>query len=330
MTIHYWIGVDLAKDSFHAALAPEHSKTEQWKYLPQQSFEHSPDGLTAFVGWVHAQGVTLEQVVGVCVESTGNLSWRWLLALDQRLGAVSIVNPYFIKSFGQSMGMRNKTDRIDAAVIALYGLQREPAPTPLPSKDQQRLRSLHRLFVGLQKELVGHKNRLQDFAMDPVVCSHIETHIEGLERLIQQIEQQMDHLVQSVPALKKDAQLLLSIIGIGPKTVRLILAELGDLRKFSRKQIVAFTGLYPKLFQSGSSVHKKTRLAKGGGAIIRRNLYWGAMAAKKYNPKLKIFFNRLVEQGHTKKSAVVAVMRKLILIARAVVVSGQEFNSDIA
>jgi transposase len=329
MTTHYWIGVDLAKDSFHAALAREHSKTEQWKKLPQKSFEHSPGGLTAFAEWVHAQGVTLEQVAGVCVESTGNLSWRWLFALDQRLGNVSIVNPYFIKTFGQSMRMRNKTDRIDAAVIALYGLQREPAPTAIPSQAERQLRKLHRLYGALEKDRTAHKNRLLEVGEDQLVRTHIEEIVADLNSHIERIEKEMDQLIQSDKVLSNDYKILKTIKGIGLKTARLLLAELGDMRKFSRKQVVAFTGLYPKLFQSGSSVNKKTRLAKGGGAILRRNLYWAAMAAKKHNPKLKIFFNRLVERGHTKKSAVVAVMRKLILIARAVVVSGKNFNPDM-
>ena len=228
------------------------------------------------------------------------------------------------------MGMRNKTDRIDAAVIALYGLQREPAPTATPSQAERQLRKLHRLYGVLEKDHTAHKNRLHEVGEDKLVRTHIEEIVADLNSHIERIEKEMDQLIQSDKVLNNDYKLLKTIKGIGPKTARLLLAELGDLRKFSRKEIVAFVGLYPKLFQSGSSVHKQTRLAKGGGAIIRRNLYLCAMSAKKHDAKLNAFFNRKVDNGLCKKAAVVAVMRKLILIARAVVVSGQEFIPDYA
>lgn len=119
-----------------------------------------------------------------------------------------------------------------------------------------------------------------------------------------------------------------TIPGVGAKTTRVLLAHFGDLREYSRNELVCLAGLYPKQFQSGTSVRKKPKLAKGGGARIRAALYMAALTARRFCPHLKIFAQRLAEKGLSNMAILGAVMRKLLLLVRALVVSGKDYQAD--
>jgi transposase len=121
-----------------------------------------------------------------------------------------------------------------------------------------------------------------------------------------------------------------TIPGVGAKTVRVLLAEFGDLSQYKRRELVALAGLFPVEHTSGTSVHKQARLAKGGRGQVRRYLYLCALSAIRYNPPLRAFAQRLRDNGKCGMQAVVAVMRKLLLVIRALIVSGQDFDPSFA
>lgn len=326
----FWIGADLAKHTFDVAIAQPGSRPEEWAGLPKDQFPNTPEGMNRFVHWVFKQGIQLEQIQGVCVESTGRISWRWIVELGQRLGAVSMVNPARPRNFAKAVGLRDKTDRVDACINALFGAKMQPAPTRMPCDTVLQLRELSRLHAALDRDRLSYELRLKDGPETCFVRASIQNLIEELRLHLKKLEQEMDRVIQSDAQLREDARRIQTIPGIGPKTTKILLAELGDLRQYSRNEVTALAGLYPKQFTSGSSVHRQSRLAKGGGSRIRKALYMCAMVAVKHNPVLKRFDKHLKAHGKTPMSALGALMRKLLLMARALVVSGKDFDQNFA
>ena len=125
----YWLGVDLSKETFHAAIASLDSLPSAWASLPNAEFENSPAGVDALCSWITQQGLSIQSLLGICVEATGRYAWTFVAQLDGRLAPVSIVNPARPVAFAKSMGLRDKTDHVDACILALYGVAHKPHPT---------------------------------------------------------------------------------------------------------------------------------------------------------------------------------------------------------
>jgi transposase len=325
-----WVGVDLAKHSFHAALAPVDAHPSQWARLPNRSFGNSPKGVTALCAWVAESGYGREQIAGVCVEATGRLSWTFAETLEERLGPVSIVNPAHPVQFARSVGLREKTDRTDACVLALFGIALRPVPRPLPTKRQHQLRELARLYSQVRSDLTAVNNQLGERIHSTFVRKRLQLKRRRLEQEIDAIEQEMDTLLAQDPQAVQDAQRMQTIPGVGPKTARTLLAHLGDLRHYTRAELTARAGLYPRKYQSGSSVNRRPRLAKGGGAAIRTALYMAALNARRFCPHLRAFAERLKATGLKNMAILGAVMRKLLLLIRRLIVTQSNYNPQFA
>lgn len=323
-----WIGVDLASKGFVAAITDGETPPREWASLPVKAFANTSKGRTSFAAWVNAQRAPDQPIAGVCLEATGRLAWDFARSMGERLGALSIVNPARPVAFARSLGLRDKTDRIDACVLALYGAAMRPAPKPLPTSLQRQLRELSALYHRAKKDLTACRNQLRETIQSPLVRSCLRKRLRAVEEEMALLEAELDRLIDSDEQLKKDARRVSTIPGIGEKTRRALLAHFGDLREYSRNELVSLAGLYPKRFQSGTSVHKQPKLAKGGGARIRATLYMAALSARKHCPQLKRFADRLEKNGLSKMAALGAVMRKLLLLARAVVVSGKDYQAD--
>ena len=255
MSKRFWIGVDVSKRTFWAAVA------------------------------------------GVCLESTGRLSARWAVGLTGRVGPVSIVNPALPNAHRTALGIRDKHDRVDACVLALFAKATQPRPTVCRSAARQELSELYRLHQALQGQCQANEQRLADEPMSSFVCTTLRKTIRALRRQIERLEKKMDAVIGEDPDLDKDARRMQTIPGVGRKTAWVVLAEFDDLREYRRNELVALAGLFPKEHTSGTSVHKKARLAKGGGGRVRKTLYLCALSAKGHNPQLRRFAQRLQAQG---------------------------------
>lgn len=321
-----WIGVDLAKASFHAALAAVDAHPTDWARLPNREFEHSAKGVTALCAWVKKQGYGAEQILGLCVEATGRLSWSFAELLKERLGPVSIVNPARPVQFARSVGLREKTDRSDACVLALFGVALRPLPRPLPSERQHQLRELAGLYASTRRDLTAVNNQLKEPTRCAFVRRRLRVKRRRLEHDLAAIEKEMDAQLSEDPQAAEDAQRMQTIPGVGPKTARMILAHLGDLRQYTRAELTARAGLYPRQHQSGASVHKRPRMVKGGGRAIRAALYMAALSARRFCPHLSVFAQRLKHNGLTNMAILGAVMRKLLLLIRTLIVRGVDYN----
>lgn len=323
-----WIGVDLAKASFDAAVAPEATAPTHWRRLSVARFDNTAQGQRAFAAWVQSQarGAHIERLV---VESTGSLSRRFAEQIEPlKIAPVAIINPAHPRALGRSLGVRDKSDRIDAALLAVYGVTHRPPATETLSEDHRRLRDLSRLREDLVGARTAWSNRLGE-SLDAVASEVIEHHLASIKSRIAHIDQEIEVLIGSNQALTADRDLLTSIDGIGRVSAQTLLAEFGDLSQYTRGEITARAGQYPREHTSGTSVRRRPRLVRGGGQRVRRVLYMAALSIFRRSGPLGDHAKRLVDRGLSKMAAIGALMRKLLLIARAVIRSRRPYDSAL-
>jgi transposase len=325
-----WIGVDVGKESFHAAIAGEDVEPNEWARLPQARFDHSWEGMKGFVDWMKEHGLEQETGAGVCLESTGRFSERWVELAGEGLGRICVVNPARPVAYARSLGIRSKSDRLDACVLALYGKATRPKPSMRLTRSQKALRELSRLHAALSSDCQAYKQRLEDGPSSAQARASLKKIVAGMSRQLKQLEAEMEAVIAKDERLSKDFRRAKTVTGIGPKTATLILAEFGDLRSYNRDEFVALAGLYPREYYSGTSVRKRPRLAKGGKAVVRARLYMCAMVAAKFNPALGAFAKRLEGCGKRPMQILGALMRKLLMLVHAVVVSETDYDPNYA
>ena len=323
----FMLGVDLAQATFDAASAVSGVDPKAWRTLPHTHLAYAPDspeGVAALKSWL-AQVCPGGRCVRVVIEATGALSRRVARLWSQHGFSVAIINPRRSKALGDSLGVRDKDDRIDCAILALYGLIHQPAATRLRSEASEQVRELTRLRAALVQDRTAWLSRQSEASSAPARRLGARQ-IKQLEKQIAQVERQIDRLLAQESELNFQARQLQQIKGIGPQTARTLTAELGDLRDYSRTQIVAVCGMFPKKFESGTSVHKRPRLAKGGGGRVRRVLYMAATSLFHSKGPLRMWIEQLRAQGREKMHVAMIVMRKLLLVARAVMLNGGHYD----
>jgi transposase len=329
--MEFTLGLDLAQASFDAAIAPQGSDVKVWRALQHTHLEHAPDsaaGIAALRQWLTVV-VPAGRCLRIVVESAGTLSRRVAYGLSQAdLGGVAIINPRRSKAFGDSLGVRDKSDRIDCVILALYGLVHAPQPTRLRSAAGEELRELTRLRESLVRERTAWLSRLSD-ATSEVARRTIGRTIENMEKQVAELNRQIDQRLEQQEELRFQVQALKRIPGIGAVTARTLTAELGDLRIYTRGQIVALAGMFPKEFTSGQSVRHRPRLAKGGGARLRRVLYMCATSLFHSKGALRTWIEQQLVRGRKPMIALTMVMRKLLLVARAVMLAGGHFDASL-
>lgn len=321
------IGLDVAKANFEAAIFTR--RDDRARTLAKDAFRRDQQGLAQLVASIETDAAALELAepqIRVVMEATGPYSRQlaeWLVAA-RPAWRVAVVNPRYVKAYGASLGARNKTDRFDARLIAQYGLEREPVWfEPLP-ETLKTLRALSRERDAIVRQVVETKNRTSDAYDAPALVGKAQ------KTLLRALENQRDRLEKEMKlVLERDKQWaghfarLQTIPGVGPITAMVVLAELGDLRRFNRsRQLSAFVGTNPRVVTSGSSVRQRTRMSKFGNSRTRQALYLSAMAAvrsKKPN-SLSSVYTRLVENGKARMSSLGAIMRRQLLIMRALMI----------
>jgi transposase len=309
------LGIDVGKADFHCALLIDGRSRSN-------SFPNSKAGFGRLAAWLHNRKV---DKVHACLESTGGWSEELGAYLYERGHAVSIVNPTAIKGFGQSELSRTKTDKADAALIARYCTAMKPRLWEPPSPSQRRLQRLVRRRVALIEMRVQEENRLQAPGVEEV-CASIEATIAFLNRQIDEIDTEIAGTIDQDPMLRAKREILESIPGIGERVAATLLGELPNLTEFrNSKAVAAFVGLCPREFRSGTSV-AASWVSKAGNAHVRRVLYMPAIIAMRCNPVLVAFAGRLRANGKRTKQIIVAVMRRLLVLAYGVLKSGRPFD----
>lgn len=318
-TLEFTVGIDLAQDTFDAAIAPQGSDVMAWRDLPHAHFDAPADsieGAAALEAWL-AQVAPEGRCLRVVVESTGACSRRAARQLSQRGLGVAIINPYRSHAFGLSLGVRDKTDRIECAILSVYGMIRKPALTAPPNPRHEQMRELSRLRQVVVEEQTAWKSRRTQAGSDGA-RQIIENKLNHLDQEIEALDAQIESAIATDAVLSRQVRDLKQIKGIGPVTAQTLTAELGDLRAYSRSQLVAVAGLFPKVHDSGKSVHRRPRLAKGGGGRLRRVLYMGATSLFYSKGPMRVWIEGQIQKGYAKMVVEAMVMRKLLLVARAV------------
>lgn len=261
----------------------------------------------------------------VIFESTGGLEMLAVGMLSAASLPVIIVNPRQIRDFAKACGLLAKTDKLDAKVIALFGQKIEPEIRPLKDEATQELSALISRRRQLVDMLTAEKNRL--CAAPKTVRAGITTHIEWREQQISSLDDDISRFIQSSPLWKAKEQILTSVKGIGPVTAATLLAALPELGSVSRHKISALTGLCP--YNRDSGKHKGKRSIWGGRAAVRTVLYMATLAAVRFNPLIKAFYDRLRKAGKVHKVAITASMRKLLVILNAMLRDNRRWDSTI-
>lgn len=329
----FWVGADVSKKTFDAALVRpgQHYPSTPLREIPVATFARSAQGVHEFLAWLagRLRGVSSPVSVRMVMEATGSYSMELTGWLNERCPALApaIANPRQTAAYLDSMQLRNKTDRVEARALAFYGTERRPAPYETLSPERRELRALSRHRDTLITEKVREQNRSQEPFASNLLARLRKRHLMQLKRDMAKIEARIKELVETTPDLRRDAKLLRSIPGVAFVTSTVVLAELGDLRRFRRaRQATAFAGLTPRRTQSGTSINGPAVLCKRGNPRIRQALYMAAMVAIRVRGPLKNLYDRLVEKGTNAKAALCAVMRKMLTIMRAILIHQTPYN----
>ena len=309
-----FVGIDVSKLTLDVAVLWGTGEVEH------RRLDNSPDGHVELVSW-------LAMLPGcrIVMESTGSYHRRLareLYAADLHL---SVVNPAQAHYFVKSLQRRNKTDKVDAVMLALYARERLPTASPVADV---ALQSLAREIGALQRDISRLKNRLEAARhglVHPEVIASLQRRIEALE----EEKRLLDRRLEDETKTSKQAEfaLLTSIPGVGSKSACYFLAEIGDINRFSTaSKLIAYAGLNPMQHQSGSSIDKRTGISRLGSSQLRHIVYMPGLVGIKHNPTLKAFYERLTANGKSKKAALVACSAKLLRIMYGVLKRQQPFT----
>jgi transposase len=317
---HSTLGIDISKATLDVVLLRSGQGAQAAQYA------NTPAGHKKLAKWLRKRKAGQ---VHVCLEATGLYGDEVALFLHEEGHTVSVVNPARIKAYAESQLRRNKTDRLDAALIADFCRTQQPPAWEPPDPAWRELRALARHLLDLKDMRQQERNRLQAGVTSDTVRTTLQAHIAFIQQQIDDLEQDIRDHIDHHPDLKRQRDLLESIPGIGHLTASLLVAEIGDLRRFDHAgQVVAFAGLNPRHRRSGSSVHGQTPISKTGSATLRRILYFPAISARSHNALIAPWCEQLAARGKTKMQVIVAAMRKLLVIAYGVLKSGQPFDPN--
>ena len=315
------LGIDVSKADFHTFLLGE-GKTAK------RSFANTAAGFSRLDAWLKNRGIS---AVSACMEATGSYWEALAVHLYEAGHQVSVVNPSQTRAYANSELLRTKTDAVDAALIARFAQAIKPPLWEPPAPEIRMLQALTRHLEQLKTTRAQQKTRLQTPGLPNVVRISIEDVITALNGQISEIERAIRDHINRHPGLKAQSESLCSIKGIGDTTAALILAEIPMIERFrNAKAVAAYAGLSPRLVQSGTSIHKRSRICKTGNSRLRKALYYPALTAMRFNPILTAFARRLLQAGKRPMVVVAAVMRKLLVLAYAVLKSGRHFDPLVA
>jgi transposase len=283
---------------------------------------NDPRGIAAVVDRLRALGPAL-----VVLEATGGLEVPLVAALAAAGLPVVVINPRCARDFAKAAGRLAKTDRLDAEVLAHFAEAIRPPVRPLPDEQARQLDAL----IGRRRQLVemrvAEENRLGS-AVAAAVRRDLEAHIAYLSRQVERLDRELEQAIRDSPAWHAKDALLRGVPGIGKVVSRTLLATLPELGTLSGKRIAALAGLAPLARDSGTL--RGRRSIVGGRGPVRAVLYMAALSARRYNPVLRAFYERLIAAGKVPKVALTAVMRKLLTIVNAMLRDQRPWDPAVA
>lgn len=308
------VGIDVAKATLDVAIGLKE---------PPLSVPNEGDGFDTLLAKLAEHRVAL-----IVLEATGGLEMAVACVLQATGYAVAVINPRQARDFARAMGKLAKTDRIDARTLAQLGevierhSERNKFVKPLPTAEQQVLAAIVARRRQLITMLGSERNRLT--LAHTHTCKSIETIIQALTDELARIDNDISRHIQS--HFTDLSALLRTVKGVGNTTISILIAEVPELGKLTRREISALVGVAPINRDSGTMRGK--RMIFGGRGSVRRVLYMAALVATRHNQTIKFFYERLVKTGKPKKVVLVACMRKLLTILNAMVKTGKPWDAS--
>ena len=299
--MEHFIGIDVAKDRLEVHVRPS-----------GKSFTVAREGeaLAALVERLRGLAPAL-----VALEATGGYETVVASAIAAAHLPLAIVNPRQIRDFARATGKLAKTDRIDAAAIAHFADAVRPPARPLADPQARALGELVARRRQVIEMIVAEGNRRR-MASQPRVIRAIERHLAVLQSELSELDGDIDETIRKTPAWQADADLLITVPGIGKATQRTLIADLPELGRLTRRKIAALVGVAPINRDSGTLRGRRT--IAGGRPAVRAALYMAALVASRANPLIAAYYARLRAAGKTGKQALAACMRKLLVILNAI------------
>lgn len=295
-------GIDVSKESLDVDFAPTRESLH---------FANRAAGHAAIVNRLSKMEICV-----IVIEATGGYERAIVAELAGAGLPVVVINPRQVRDFARAQGRLAKTDQLDAAVLADFGLAIRPPQRPLPEAEilqmQEKL-ARRRQVVGM---ITAETNRLEH-ATTQAVWRSIEAVLKLLQKQLKQIEDDLDRTIRRSAVWQEKADLLQSVPGVGAQTSRTLVAQLPELGQCSRQQIAALVGVAPLNRDSGTFRGRRT--IWGGRREVRACLYMATLAATRCNAKIRTHYQRLLAAGKCKKLALTACMRKLLTILNAMV-----------
>lgn len=318
-----YTGVDLSKETFDGSITTENG-------VESQKFSNDEAGFNKLLKLLPADA----QVV---MEASGPYYYRLAFYLHEQGVRVSVVNPLVIRRFCQMRMVRTKTDKKDAVMIREYAISQKPDVWQPDAPMITKLKQLNAALDLLEKHITASGNQLESFKempdADKATLKQLADIIEQNKQMRDKLQAEMEKVVEQ--HYQKPYQALRSIPGIGPKSAALLIAITGNFTKFNDyRQLVAYVGLNPNIFESGTSVKGKGHISKMGTARLRKLLYMCSWSAKKYNAQCKEMYERLKQKAKPEKVIKVAIANKLLRQAFAVgknlINYNPNYNSSLA
>lgn len=290
-----YLGIDVSQSTLHLA-APH-------KFLKE--FENSVPGMTQLIKCVRQQTPQ-----GIVLEASGGYERLVCEALQDADLPVTVAQPGCIKHFAKCLNVLAKTDRIDARVIAHFGVATTPEPTPKTPENVRRFRALVDRRQQIVEDRVRESNRLETCA-DADMRQHLQNQLDHLRDLETALDKQIDRLVKTDAELAEKARTMTELKGVGTKTAVVLLAHFPELGSLGRQQVAALAGVAPHANESGR--WKGKRRIYGGRAAVRKAMYMAAKTAARWCPIISEFYNRLRANGKSYNQALIACARKMLI-----------------
>jgi len=308
-----YTGIDISKDSFDVhVVAPE----------TDRHFEYTEPGIQECVQWLLSLKPPL-----IVMEATGGYERRLVSELMAADLPVRVANPKRIRDFARAKGKLAKTDKLDARIIAQYAAMFQPPPQAPMDEISLKIKDLVARRRQLMAMRTQEENR-KEHALDKDIARSISTVIKAFNKELKKIEDTITHLIDQAPDLKKKADLLQTMPGIGRTTAMALISYLPELGRLDRRQLAALVGVAP--INRDSGIFRGKRMTSGGRREIRTRLYMPTLVATQHNPVISAYYQRLLKKGKPPLVAVVACMRKMFVILNAMIAKNQPWNPNYA
>ena len=296
-----YVGIDVSKTQLDVAVGQD---GEEW------SASNDAMGIKRSV-----ERLTKLEPSLIVVESTGGLEMPIIVELSAAGLAVALVHPGRVRDFARSLGQLAKTDKLDAHLLARFGEAVNPPPTQLPSQAVQALNGLMVRRRQVLDLIIDEQNHLASTRL--ALRPRIEAHLDWLQQELNHLDREIEEMIHNNPEFHAKEAILRSAKGVGPVLSAKLLSGLPELGQLNRKKIAALVGVAP--YNDDSGHRKGKRRIKGGRADVRQVLYMATVAAVRFNPTIRSFYQHLLTQGKIKKVALVACMRKFLTILNAMI-----------